>query len=126
MAKDSGGLVPSLYALNRGLMMKWVWRFYNQKTSLWANVIKAIHGEDESMGQGGAEQEQLDALMDLVSTVNLMSMGDRQIARKISLWWNVNYEDVNSYDEWSTCMVNRGQWRSMVVKLAENLLILPE
>ncbi|GKD67592.1 hypothetical protein Tco_1321682 [Tanacetum coccineum] len=46
-AKDNGGLgVSSLYALNRGLMMKWVWRFYNQKTSLWANVIKAIHGED--------------------------------------------------------------------------------
>nr|GEY36788.1 RNA-directed DNA polymerase, eukaryota, reverse transcriptase zinc-binding domain protein [Tanacetum cinerariifolium] len=282
-AKDSGGLgVSSLYALNRGLMMKWVWRFYNLKTSLWANVIKAIHGEDGSMGKakyacvrtcwttivneirilsdqgvnvlefmrlkmgngdmasfwndnwfgggvlkdlyprlyalengksvnvctklsdpsmdysfrrktrGGAKQEQLDALMDLVSTVNLVSMGDRwvwtlessgefsvaslqkvidekrlssvcsktqwvkyvpikvnvlawkikmdvlptrlnisrrgidihsisclicdcgvessehlffrcnltrQIARKISLWWNVNYEDVNSYDE---------------------------
>nr|GEY19367.1 RNA-directed DNA polymerase, eukaryota [Tanacetum cinerariifolium] len=49
-AKDSGGLgMSSLYALNRGLMMKWVWRFYNQKTSLWANVIKAIHREDESM-----------------------------------------------------------------------------
>nr|GFB87681.1 RNA-directed DNA polymerase, eukaryota, reverse transcriptase zinc-binding domain protein [Tanacetum cinerariifolium] len=166
-AKDSGGLGASnLYALNKGLMMKWVWRFYNQKTSLWANVIKAIHGEDGSTGKakyagvrtcwttivneirilsdqgvnvlefmrlklgngdmssfwndnwsgggvlkdfyprlyalengkstnvctklsdhsidylfrrkarGGAEQEQLDALMDLVSTVNLVSMGD--------------------------------------------------
>ncbi|GKE91846.1 hypothetical protein Tco_1572941, partial [Tanacetum coccineum] len=31
--------------------MKWVWRFYNQKTSLWANVIKAIHGEDGIMGK---------------------------------------------------------------------------
>ncbi|GJV39252.1 RNA-directed DNA polymerase, eukaryota [Tanacetum coccineum] len=30
----------------------------------------------------------------------------RQIARKISLWWNVNYEDVNSYDEWITWMVS--------------------
>nr|GEX99917.1 RNA-directed DNA polymerase, eukaryota, reverse transcriptase zinc-binding domain protein [Tanacetum cinerariifolium] len=212
-AKDSGGLgVSSLYALNRGLMMKWVWRFYNQKTSLWANVIKAIHGEDESMefmrlklgngdmaslwndnwssggvlkdfyprlyalengksvnvytklsdpsmdysfrckARGGAEQEQLDALMDLTRWVkyvpikvnvlawkikmdvlptrlNISRRGidihsiscpicdcgvessehlffrcnlTRQIARKISLWWNVNYEDVNSYDEWST------------------------
>ncbi|GKC34047.1 RNA-directed DNA polymerase, eukaryota, reverse transcriptase zinc-binding domain protein, partial [Tanacetum coccineum] len=44
---DHGGLgVSSLYALNRGLMVKWFWRFYSQKTSLWANVIKAIHGED--------------------------------------------------------------------------------
>nr|GFA70293.1 RNA-directed DNA polymerase, eukaryota [Tanacetum cinerariifolium] len=29
----------------------------------------------------------------------------RQIARKISLWWNVIYEDVNSYDKWSSWMV---------------------
>nr|GEY24851.1 Toll/interleukin-1 receptor (TIR) domain-containing protein [Tanacetum cinerariifolium] len=107
-------------------------QFFNghEKTSLWANVIKEIYGEDESMEngksvnvctklsdpsmdysfrrktRGGAGQEQLDALMDLVSTVNLVSMGDRQIARKISLWWNVNYEDVNSYDEWSAWMVS--------------------
>ncbi|GJU02604.1 hypothetical protein Tco_1112942 [Tanacetum coccineum] len=27
-------------------MVKWFWRFYSQKASLWANVIKAIHGED--------------------------------------------------------------------------------
>ncbi|GKD12039.1 RNA-directed DNA polymerase, eukaryota, reverse transcriptase zinc-binding domain protein [Tanacetum coccineum] len=46
-AIDHGGLgVSSLYALNRGLMVKWFWRFYSQKTSFWANVIKAIHGED--------------------------------------------------------------------------------
>ncbi|GJS62333.1 RNA-directed DNA polymerase, eukaryota [Tanacetum coccineum] len=44
-SKDKGGLgVPSLYALNRGLMLKWIWRFYSQKTSLWTKVIKAIHG----------------------------------------------------------------------------------
>ncbi|GKB23123.1 RNA-directed DNA polymerase, eukaryota, reverse transcriptase zinc-binding domain protein, partial [Tanacetum coccineum] len=44
-SKDKGGLwVPNLYALNRGLMLKWIWRFYSQKTSLWTKVIKAIHG----------------------------------------------------------------------------------
>ncbi|GKD44085.1 RNA-directed DNA polymerase, eukaryota, partial [Tanacetum coccineum] len=44
-SKEKGGLgVSSLYALNRGLMCKWVWRFYTQFTSLWARVIKAIHG----------------------------------------------------------------------------------
>nr|GEZ48855.1 RNA-directed DNA polymerase, eukaryota [Tanacetum cinerariifolium] len=82
--------------------------------------------------RGGAKHEQLDALMDLVSTVTSCqwvtggfgpwrARGNtrwrlfgrvessehlffrcnltRHIARKISLWWNVNYEDVNSYDE---------------------------
>nr|GEW58633.1 RNA-directed DNA polymerase, eukaryota, reverse transcriptase zinc-binding domain protein [Tanacetum cinerariifolium] len=46
-SKEKGGLdVSSLYALNRGLMLKWVWRFYSQKTSLWARVIKAIYDDD--------------------------------------------------------------------------------
>nr|GEW75572.1 RNA-directed DNA polymerase, eukaryota, reverse transcriptase zinc-binding domain protein [Tanacetum cinerariifolium] len=37
--KNHEGLrVSSLYALNRGLMLKWVWKF------LWTKVITAIHG----------------------------------------------------------------------------------
>nr|GEY43105.1 RNA-directed DNA polymerase, eukaryota, reverse transcriptase zinc-binding domain protein [Tanacetum cinerariifolium] len=52
--KDKGGLgVLSLYALNRGLTLKWVWRFYSQKCSLWTKVIKAIHGEDGSLDKDG-------------------------------------------------------------------------
>nr|GEU53016.1 RNA-directed DNA polymerase, eukaryota [Tanacetum cinerariifolium] len=36
-SKEKGGLgVPSLYALNRALLFKWVWHFYSQKSSLWA------------------------------------------------------------------------------------------
>nr|GEZ23033.1 RNA-directed DNA polymerase, eukaryota [Tanacetum cinerariifolium] len=38
--------VPSLYALNRGLLLKWVWRFHSKSASLWTRVIKAIHGVD--------------------------------------------------------------------------------
>nr|GEV09563.1 reverse transcriptase domain-containing protein [Tanacetum cinerariifolium] len=49
---EKGGLgVSSLYALNRALMMKWVWRFYSQKESLWARVIKAIYGDDGHVGK---------------------------------------------------------------------------
>nr|GEY48750.1 RNA-directed DNA polymerase, eukaryota, reverse transcriptase zinc-binding domain protein [Tanacetum cinerariifolium] len=48
--KEKGGLgVSSLYALNRGLLFKWVWRFLTQWSSLWARVIKAIHGMDGSI-----------------------------------------------------------------------------
>nr|GEX00333.1 putative RNA-directed DNA polymerase, eukaryota, reverse transcriptase zinc-binding domain protein [Tanacetum cinerariifolium] len=51
-SKEKGGLgVSSLYALNRCLMLKWVWRFYSQKTSLWARVIKAIYGDDGKVGK---------------------------------------------------------------------------
>ncbi|GJZ64511.1 RNA-directed DNA polymerase, eukaryota, reverse transcriptase zinc-binding domain protein [Tanacetum coccineum] len=46
-SKEKGGLgVSSLYALNRALMFKWVWRFRTQGSSLWAKVIKGIHGEN--------------------------------------------------------------------------------
>nr|GFA63191.1 RNA-directed DNA polymerase, eukaryota [Tanacetum cinerariifolium] len=49
--KEKGGLgVSSLYALNRGLMFKWVWRFYTQNTSLWVRVNKAIHRNDGKVG----------------------------------------------------------------------------
>nr|GEU97324.1 hypothetical protein [Tanacetum cinerariifolium] len=46
-AKDVGGLgVSSLFALNRALMFKWVWRFFSQNNSLWVRIVKALHGED--------------------------------------------------------------------------------
>nr|GEW67416.1 hypothetical protein [Tanacetum cinerariifolium] len=49
---DVGGLgVSSLFALNRALMFKWVWRFFSQKNSLWVRVVKALHGEDGKIGK---------------------------------------------------------------------------
>nr|GEX16240.1 RNA-directed DNA polymerase, eukaryota, reverse transcriptase zinc-binding domain protein [Tanacetum cinerariifolium] len=51
-AKDVGSLgVSSLFALNRTLMFKWVWRFFSQKNSLWVRVVKALHGEDGKIGK---------------------------------------------------------------------------
>nr|GEW66332.1 RNA-directed DNA polymerase, eukaryota, reverse transcriptase zinc-binding domain protein [Tanacetum cinerariifolium] len=51
-SKDKGGLgVSSLFVLNRALMFKWVWRFITQGSSLWARVIKALHGYDGKIGQ---------------------------------------------------------------------------
>ncbi|GJZ72957.1 RNA-directed DNA polymerase, eukaryota, reverse transcriptase zinc-binding domain protein [Tanacetum coccineum] len=51
--KKKWGLgVSSLYALNRGLMCKWVWRFYTHNASLWERVIKAIHGDEGKLGDG--------------------------------------------------------------------------
>ncbi|GJR02492.1 putative ribonuclease H-like domain-containing protein [Tanacetum coccineum] len=43
--------VSSLFALNRALMFKWVWHFISQSSSLWARVIKALHGEDGKIGK---------------------------------------------------------------------------
>nr|GEZ27579.1 RNA-directed DNA polymerase, eukaryota, reverse transcriptase zinc-binding domain protein [Tanacetum cinerariifolium] len=51
VSKDKGGLgISSLFAMNRGLMFKWVWRFLTQESTLWMRVIKAIHGKDGRIG----------------------------------------------------------------------------
>ncbi|GKC98170.1 hypothetical protein Tco_1168445, partial [Tanacetum coccineum] len=47
VSKEKGGLgVSSFFSLNRALICKWVWRFRSQNSSLWAKVIKSIHGFD--------------------------------------------------------------------------------
>ncbi|GJY32697.1 RNA-directed DNA polymerase, eukaryota [Tanacetum coccineum] len=203
--KAKGGLgVSSLYALNRGLMIKWLWRFYAQNTSLWVRVVKLYcrkkeggsnissrsimlvnivkevsvlqakgvnvmnyvrlklgNGESTSFWEdnwinGGVLKDvfprlyalemckkvSLDILSVMVREVGLVPMSDRyiwslegsgdfsvasirkviddkflpnvsynicdgfkkclsrQIVRKVSSWWNVDYVGANSYEEW--------------------------
>nr|GEW74325.1 RNA-directed DNA polymerase, eukaryota [Tanacetum cinerariifolium] len=44
-SKKNGGLgVSSLHALNRTLLLKWVWHFLSQDGSIWSRVINAIYG----------------------------------------------------------------------------------
>ncbi|GKD90734.1 RNA-directed DNA polymerase, eukaryota, reverse transcriptase zinc-binding domain protein, partial [Tanacetum coccineum] len=44
-SKSKGGLgVSSLYASNRALIFKWIWRLFTNCSLIWANLIKAIHG----------------------------------------------------------------------------------
>ncbi|GJQ94395.1 RNA-directed DNA polymerase, eukaryota, reverse transcriptase zinc-binding domain protein [Tanacetum coccineum] len=44
-SKSKGGLgVSSLFASNRALLFKWIWRLHSNCSSIWANLIKAIHG----------------------------------------------------------------------------------
>nr|GEV96765.1 RNA-directed DNA polymerase, eukaryota [Tanacetum cinerariifolium] len=43
-SKKNGGLgVSSLHALDRALLLKWVWRFLSQDGSLWYRVIQALY-----------------------------------------------------------------------------------
>ncbi|GJT22255.1 RNA-directed DNA polymerase, eukaryota [Tanacetum coccineum] len=36
--------VSSFYALNRAMLLKWVWRFVSEDGSLWSRVIQAVYG----------------------------------------------------------------------------------
>ncbi|GJS44823.1 putative RNA-directed DNA polymerase, eukaryota, reverse transcriptase zinc-binding domain protein [Tanacetum coccineum] len=44
---EMGGLgIGSIFALNVGLLFKWIWRFMQNSSDLWARVIKAIYGHN--------------------------------------------------------------------------------
>nr|GFC48601.1 RNA-directed DNA polymerase, eukaryota [Tanacetum cinerariifolium] len=72
-SKDKCGLsVSSLFALNKALMFKWVWRFITQGSSLWARVIKALHGYDGKIGH-----KQFEHMKEKVEGCILADMMDR-------------------------------------------------
>nr|GFB70551.1 hypothetical protein [Tanacetum cinerariifolium] len=49
---DKGGLgVARYFALNRALMIKWMWRFRNDGNSLWSKFIRAMYGSDGKLGK---------------------------------------------------------------------------
>nr|GEV96766.1 RNA-directed DNA polymerase, eukaryota, reverse transcriptase zinc-binding domain protein [Tanacetum cinerariifolium] len=71
--KAKGGLgVSSLFGLNRGLLFKWVWRFLNHGTSLWARVIKAIHGADGNIG-GDVKGSSNSCWLTIVKEIKILS-----------------------------------------------------
>ncbi|GKA31311.1 hypothetical protein Tco_0717616, partial [Tanacetum coccineum] len=42
-SKSNGGLgVSSFYALNRGLLFKWIWRFLSRDSSLWSQALENL------------------------------------------------------------------------------------
>nr|GEX93899.1 RNA-directed DNA polymerase, eukaryota, reverse transcriptase zinc-binding domain protein [Tanacetum cinerariifolium] len=50
--KQYGGLgVSSLFALNRALLFKWIWRFLNSQTGFWKSFIKAIYVPNGSLDE---------------------------------------------------------------------------
>ena len=45
-SQEDGGLSVDGATLKKcNLLAKWGWRFINEKNSLWAKVVKSIHGE---------------------------------------------------------------------------------
>nr|GEX23771.1 RNA-directed DNA polymerase, eukaryota, reverse transcriptase zinc-binding domain protein [Tanacetum cinerariifolium] len=71
-SKEKGGLeIASLYALNRGLMFKWFWRFYSQESSLWSKTIKAIYGVSGNV-DGVSNSGHTTCSQNIVKEVNLL------------------------------------------------------
>ena len=51
-SKEYGGLsIGSIFALNRALLFKWIWRFRNNQNELWSSVISSIYGPNGGIGR---------------------------------------------------------------------------
>nr|GEY62091.1 putative RNA-directed DNA polymerase, eukaryota, reverse transcriptase zinc-binding domain protein [Tanacetum cinerariifolium] len=95
--KVNGGLgVSSLYALNRGLMFKWVWRFLSHDFTLWTRVIKAIHGDDgniDGVPRNGVNSCWTNIINEIKvlakKGINLMTFMRMKLGNKVStLFWD--------------------------------------
>nr|GEV57914.1 RNA-directed DNA polymerase, eukaryota [Tanacetum cinerariifolium] len=88
-SKKNGGLgVSSLFALNRALLLKWVWHFLSNDGSLWSQVIKAIYGKWAASGfnasfrrdiRDGVEHQQWTDMLSILGTVILSPSFDHWI-----------------------------------------------
>ncbi|GKD33208.1 RNA-directed DNA polymerase, eukaryota, reverse transcriptase zinc-binding domain protein [Tanacetum coccineum] len=95
--KVNGGLgVSSLYALNRGLLFKWVWRFLSHDSTLWTRVIKAIHGDDgniDGIPRNGANSCWVNIINEIKvlakKGINLMNFMRMKLGNGVStLFWD--------------------------------------
>nr|GEV18268.1 RNA-directed DNA polymerase, eukaryota [Tanacetum cinerariifolium] len=129
--KEKGGIcVSSLYALNRGLMFKWMWRFYTQNTSLWVRVIKAIHGDDGKVGgyvKCGAKSCWLSIMNEIKSLknkgINLLDFMYVKLGNgdKTTFW-----EDIWIEDRWIWALESSGDFSVASVRKVIDNKSLPE
>ncbi|GJZ19886.1 hypothetical protein Tco_0556476 [Tanacetum coccineum] len=77
-SKKKGGLgVSSYFALNRALLLKWVWRFVSQDDSLWFRVIQAVHG-------------------DKIDSHSVR----KEVLHRVCRWWEIDFQLWRSFSEW--------------------------
>nr|GEY98581.1 RNA-directed DNA polymerase, eukaryota [Tanacetum cinerariifolium] len=117
--KKNGGLgVSSFHALNRALLLKWVWRFISQDGSLWFRVIHALRKVRK-----GAELQQLEELSTLMDSVTLSSSLDRWLEELSTLMDSVTLS--SSLDRWVCNLSGDGGFRVSIVRNFLDTLLLP-
>lgn len=99
-SKQLGGLgVGSIFALNLGLLFKWIWRFLSHRTDLWAKVIKNIYGLNGGINEECAHSSSHSTWGAILSSVkrlkqkglDLLSLCNRKIGNCVltRLWEDV-------------------------------------
>nr|GEV03034.1 RNA-directed DNA polymerase, eukaryota [Tanacetum cinerariifolium] len=94
--------VSSFYAINRGLLFKWVWRFITQDASLWYRLIKAIHGVRRVTDNHSSLRELLIGQTWFV----ISSLLTVKVLRLICRWWELEVPSLNSYIDWLNWLSN--------------------
>ena len=73
---ELGGLgIGSIFAFNRALLFKWVWRFRCQPNDLWARVTSNVYGIDGRIGEAVAGSAFSPWISVLKSTYGLLEKG---------------------------------------------------
>nr|GEW59747.1 RNA-directed DNA polymerase, eukaryota [Tanacetum cinerariifolium] len=101
-SKRNGGLgVSSLYALNRALLLKWVWQFISMDGSLWFKVILAMNGpsrrgvvlDSTLCPQCSSDEENIHHVLFQCEIA-------KSVMRKICRWWDLAWQELSSFADW--------------------------
>ncbi|GJZ13825.1 hypothetical protein Tco_0804878 [Tanacetum coccineum] len=93
-SKLNGGLgVSSFFALNRALLLKWVWRFISGDGSLWCKVIQAIYGSSFVL-LGTINLIWCSILPDAILCVQFPRLFALELVKEI--WWLIKWELLRS------------------------------
>ncbi|GJS68653.1 RNA-directed DNA polymerase, eukaryota, reverse transcriptase zinc-binding domain protein [Tanacetum coccineum] len=95
-SREHGGLgIGSIFGLNVGLLFKWIWRFLNHPSSLWACVIQSLYGADGGINSVATHRSMrttwgaiLHSIFSLKQQgMDLLSLCTRNIGNGISTWF---------------------------------------
>ncbi|PWA77709.1 RNA-directed DNA polymerase, eukaryota, Reverse transcriptase zinc-binding domain protein [Artemisia annua] len=98
VSKKMGGLgIGSIFALNVGLLFKWLWRFLHNSSDLWIKVIKYLYGEYGGIFNDSMQRLSLSPWSGILSSVkslkdkgiDLLSLCIRKVGNGISIrFWD--------------------------------------
>ncbi|GJW69692.1 RNA-directed DNA polymerase, eukaryota [Tanacetum coccineum] len=106
-SKKNGGLgVSSFHALNRALLLKWVWRFVSQDGSLWFRVIRALYGSSIGSHPTHMSSNWCSIIRNLYTLLEAVSLS-------------------NSQDRWICDLTGDGEFRVKEVRNYIDDMLLP-
>nr|GEU54499.1 RNA-directed DNA polymerase, eukaryota [Tanacetum cinerariifolium] len=100
--KVNGGLrISSLYALNRGLLLKWVWRFLAHESTLWSRVI--VDGNIDGISIKGVNTCWMSITKEVKVLeeygINLMSFMKKKLGNRVNTCWMSITKEVKVLEE---------------------------